>query len=92
MKSQLGWRYMVTHYAKRPPHVWLFDCLTPPPSNDGFFFCHWLSGTDEDIHNALRDTGLDNFVFTACYKSQMHIYANFLSDAPALPTSASMNA
>ena len=48
--------------------------------------------TDEDIHNALRDTGLDNFVFTACYESQMHIDANFLSDAPAFPTSVSMNA
>ena len=57
-----------------------------------FFFCHWLSETDENIHNALRDTGLDNFVFTACYESQMHIDSNFLSDAPAFPASVSMNA
>ena len=74
---------------------WTFDkcrCVATWAGDDDFFFCHWLSETDEDIHNALRDTGLDNFVFTACYESQMHIDANFLSDAPAFPTSVSMNA
>ena len=51
--------------------------------NDDFFFCHWLAETDEDIHNSLRENGLDELVFTACYEANIHIDTACLSDERA---------
>ena len=53
--------------------------------DDDFFFCHWLAETDEDIHNALRENGLDELVFTACYEANIHIDTACLTDDRAFP-------
>ena len=51
--------------------------------SDDFFFCHWLADTEEDIHNAIKENGLDQFVFTACYEAHNYIDTACLSDERA---------
>ena len=46
-------------------------CVATWIGDDDFFFCHWLAETDEDIHNALRENGLDELVFTARYEANI---------------------
>ena len=66
---------------------WTFDkcqCLaTWSGQDDDFFFCHWIAETEEDIHNALGENGLDQLVFTACYEAQNYIDTACLSDERA---------
>ena len=67
---------------------WKFEkcqCVATWIGDDDFFFCHWLAETDEDIHNALRENGLDELVFTACYEANIHIDTACLTDDRAFP-------
>ena len=67
---------------------WKFEkcqCVATWIGNDDFFFCHWLAETDEDIHNALKENGLDELVFTACYEANIHIDRACLTDDRAFP-------
>ena len=56
--------------------------------SDDFFFCHWLAETDEDIHNALRQNGMDQLVLTACYETSIHIDEASVTGERAFPISA----
>ena len=63
--------------------TWTFEkcqCIATWVGDDDFFFCHWLSETDQDIHKALTAMGLDEFVFTACYETPRYNDINFLPD------------
>ena len=67
---------------------WKFEkcqCVATWIGDDDFFFCHWLSETDEDIHNALRENRLDELVFTACYEANIHIDTACLTNDRAFP-------
>ena len=61
------------------------QCVATWIGDDDFFFCHWLAETDEDIHNALRENGLDELVFTACYEANIHIDTACLTNDRAFP-------
>ena len=56
--------------------------------SDDFFFCHWLAETDEDIHKALGQNGMDQLIFTACYETSIHIDEACLTEERAFPMSA----
>ena len=63
--------------------TWTFEncqCVATWVGDDDFFFCHWLSESDQNIHKALTAMGLDEFVFTACYETPMYSDINFLPD------------
>ena len=66
---------------------WTFDkckCIaTWSGQDDDFFFCHWLADTEDEIHNAIKENGLDQFVFTACYEAHNYIDTACLSDERA---------
>ena len=71
---------------------WTFEkcqCVATWIGDEDFFFCHWLSETDQDIHKALTAMGLDDFVFTACYESPIHMDINLLPDSSAVKKSLS---
>ena len=67
-------------------------CLATWSRDDDFFFCHWVAETEEDIHNALSENQLDEFVFTACYEAQKYIDTACLSDEGAFPTRETVEA
>ena len=63
--------------------AWTFEkcqCVATWVGDDDFFFCHWLSESDQDVHEALTSMGLDEYVFTACYEANMHLDINQLPD------------
>ena len=55
--------------------------------DDDFFFCHWESESDQDIHEAMTSMGLDDLVFTACYEAHIYLDINSLPDEPAVKSS-----
>ena len=70
---------------------WKFEkcqCVATWIGDDDFFFCHWLAETDEDIHNALRQNGMDQLVLTACYETSIHIDEACVTGERAFPISA----
>ena len=75
-----------TSTVKEWAAAWTFEkcqCVATWVGDDDFFFCHWLAESDQDVHDALTSMGLDEFIFTACYDTPMHIDVNFVSDKPA---------
>ena len=56
--------------------------------SNGFFSCHWLAETDEDMHNKLIENGKDQLVFTACYETYIYVDKTCLTDERAFPTRA----
>ena len=85
-KAMMQWAAEHTASQKEVMAAKVFDkCRTVATwiGSDDFFFCHWLAETDEDIHNALRENGLDELVFTACYEANIHIDTACLSDERA---------
>ena len=84
LATQKEYMASVTHEKCRCVATWL--------GNEDFFFCHWLAETDQDIHNALKEDGTDQLVFTACYEVPIYIDANCLTDERAFPMNALVEA
>ena len=87
-KAMMQWAAENTASQKEFMAAQVFDkCRTVATwiGSDDFFFCHWLAETDEDIHNALKENGLDELVFTACYEANIHIDRACLTDDRAFP-------
>ena len=86
-KAMMQWAAENTSSQKEFMAAQVFDkcqCLaTWSGQDDDFFFCHWIAETEEDIHNALGENGLDQLVFTACYEAQNYIDTACLSDERA---------
>ena len=90
-KAAMAGMLRMTTTQKEWAASWKFEkcqCVATWIGDDDFFFCHWLAETDEDIHNALRENGLDELVFTACYEANIHIDTACLSDERAFPSEA----
>ena len=62
--------------------LWEFkkcSCIAAWQGNEDFFFCHWEADTEEDIHEALEENGLNKLCVTACYRIHFHADRNKLT-------------
>ena len=90
-KAMMQWAAENTASQKEFMATQVFDkCRTVATwiGSDDFFFCHWLAETDEDIHNALGQNGMDQLVITACYETSIHIDEACVTGERAFPISA----
>lgn len=62
---------------------WTFEkckCIATWAGPDDFFFCHWEADDPQDVLDTLTEKGLDDYIFTALYKTLMHIDQNNLNN------------
>ena len=58
------------------------ECIQHWGGNTGFFYCHWIAETEEDIHSALAAQGMDKLIVTLAHEMTRYVSKDNITGEP----------